>query len=97
MVMTTASLTATIHPTDLLNVTFQRGRDISTISMSGLSAMGDVMKRLRNEAQGIAGVVRVIVRNRTQGWAQQHTLAFRNSPCRIGMDGRTRCDMPTLF
>ncbi len=89
--------TTTIHPTDLLSVTLQCGRNISTISMSGLSAMGDVMKRLRSEAQGIAGVVRVIVRNRTQGWAQQHTLAFRNAPCRSSSSVRPRPDFPALF
>lgn len=71
-------MAASIHPTDILSVAFQDGgRSLVNLTMSGMASMGDVFRRVRSENYDAAGVVRVIVRNRTRGWAQQHTLVFK--------------------
>lgn len=69
--------TQSIRPTDVIAVTLQNGIVMTTLTLSGLSALGEVMKEVRTQASEVAGVVKVVIRNRTQGWAQQHTIISR--------------------
>lgn len=68
-----------IHRTDLLQVTAQTcGTVLLTLTMSGVSTLSDVFRQVRSSAPADAGIVTVKLRNRTQGWTQQHNLVFRH-------------------
>ncbi|GEM_PF-1206081 len=91
-----------IHPTDILTIAVQGGSGSPVnITMSGMSALGDVFKRVRTETPACGGVMRVVVRNRTQGWAQQHTLVIKPAavPAARPAAAKSRpfIDYPTLF
>ncbi len=67
-----------IHRTDLLQVTAQTcGTVLLTLTMSGVSTLSDVFRQVRSSAPAETGIVTVKLRNRTQGWTQQHNLVFR--------------------
>ncbi|MDE6418452.1 MAG: hypothetical protein K2K49_04510 [Duncaniella sp.] len=89
-----------INPTDILAVTFGRGSEApATLTLSGAGTLGDVFRHVRAEAKGPSGILKITVRNRTQGWAQQHTILFRApgsaapAPRRSGAWG----EIPSLF
>lgn len=74
---------ASIHPTDVITVAIQQsGRQLDNFSVRGVDNIPALMKEVRGRAAENGGVVRVIVRNNTRGWSQQHTLVFKSSPKR---------------
>lgn len=86
-----------INRTDLLQVTAQScGIVLLSLTMSGASTLTDVFRQVRESAPRDAGIVTVKLRNRTQGWTQQHNLVFRSarpvSPSRPTSD-----TYPSLF
>lgn len=96
-------MTASIHPTDILTIALLcDGRTQANLTMSGMNGMGDVFKRVRSEVSGYGGVIKVIVRNRTRGWAQQHTLVIKPTSKRPDIQpssskSRAFINYPTLF
>lgn len=96
-------MTASIHPTDILTIALLcDGRTQANLTMSGMNGMGDVFKRVRSEVSGCGGVIKVIVRNRTRGWAQQHTIVIKPSlkvtpSMRPVAERRAFIDFPSLF
>lgn len=92
-------MTASIHPTDILTIALLcDGRTQANLTMSGMNGMGDVFKRVRSEVSGCGGVIKVIVRNRTRGWAQQHTLVIKpDLQPSAATKSRSFVDYPTLF
>lgn len=71
---------ASIHRTDLLQVTAQScGAVLLSITMSGVDTLTDVFRQVRESTACDIGIVTVKLRNRTQGWTQQHNLVFRQS------------------
>ncbi|MDE5928322.1 MAG: hypothetical protein K2G98_07595, partial [Duncaniella sp.] len=69
-----------IHRTDLLQVTAQScGIVLLSLTMSGASTLTDVFRQVKESAPCDAGIVTVRLRNRTQGWTQQHNLVLRRS------------------
>lgn len=71
---------ASIHRTDLIQVTAQScGIVLLSLTMSGASTLTDVFRQVRESAPKDAGIVTVRLRNRTQGWTQQHNLVFRTT------------------
>lgn len=97
-------MTASIHPTDILTIALLcDGRTQANLTMSGMNGMGDVFKRVRSEVDGCGGVIKVIVRNRTRGWAQQHTLVIKSAPKKPDLQpsaatkSHSFIDYPTLF
>lgn len=86
-----------INRTDLLQVTAQScGIVLLSLTMSGASTLTDVFRQVRESAPRDAGIVTVKLRNRTQGWTQQHNLVFRQArpvtPSRPSSDA-----YPSLF
>lgn len=89
---------ASIHCTDLLQVTAQSyGNVLLSLTMSGVTTLGDVFRQVRSSAPDDVGIVTVRLRNRTQGWTQQHNLVFRRSvrPARSRIAGHDA--YPSLF
>lgn len=69
---------ASIHPTDVITVAIQHsGRQLDNFSVRGVGDMPELMRQVRGRAAEKAGVIKVIVRNNTRGWSQQHTLVFK--------------------
>lgn len=84
-----------INHTDLLYVTAQSGKDtLLTLTISGANDMGDVMRRVRCETPGDAGLVTVSVRNRTQGWSLEQRMVLKTSQVR---PSQAVSDYPRLF
>ncbi|MDE6371627.1 MAG: hypothetical protein K2K92_09080 [Duncaniella sp.] len=72
-----------INHTDLLYVTAQSGKGtLLTLTISGANDMGDVMRRVRCETPGDAGLVTVSVRNRTQGWSLEQRMVLKTPQTR---------------
>ena len=93
-------MTASLHPTDVLQITIQQcGRTIDTLTLSGITTLGDVFRHIRSVASALSGLVTVILRNRTQGWITHHNIVTshpvnsHNKSIRTA-DSRT---MPSLF
>lgn len=89
---------ASIHPTDLLTVAVQ-GATTQTITMSGMDSLTSVWRHVRSASEGRTGVVKVVIRNHTRGWAQQHTLVFKSQaePSKGVSKGGFHASYPTLF
>lgn len=67
-----------IQRTDLIQITGRRGRNtVISLTMSGASTMGEVYRRIRSSAPVETGILALSIRNRTQGWTQQHNLVFK--------------------
>lgn len=92
---------ATINRTDLLQVTARScGTVLMTLTISGASTLTDVFKQVRETAPVESGMVTVHLRNRTQGWTQQHNLVFRQSrptPATYNKSHTIPTDYPSLF
>lgn len=90
-----------INRTDLLQVTAQScGIVLLSLTMSGASTLTDVFRQVRESAQCDGGIVTVKLRNRTQGWTQQHNLVFRQShpaPSTGNKNNTSSTDYPSLF
>lgn len=89
-----------INPTDILAVTYGRGSESpATITLSGAGSLGDVLRHVRAEAKGCSGLIKIMVRNRTQGWAQQHTILFKAGPAKLPAVSRRNVwgETPSLF
>ncbi|MDE6393751.1 MAG: hypothetical protein K2K77_00280 [Duncaniella sp.] len=89
-----------IHRTDLIQVTAQScGAVLLSLTMSGVSTLSDVFRHVRESAPRDAGIVTVRLRNRTQGWTQQHNLVFRPSAPSTSTDSASsaRMQYPSLF
>ena len=69
-------MTASLHPTDLLQVTIQScGKIIKTLTLSGLSSLNEVLRQVMASISSTAvGIVTVSLRNRTQGWLVHHNI-----------------------
>lgn len=66
-----------------------------SLTMSGASMLTDVFRQVRESAPRDAGIVTVKLRNRTQGWTQQHNLVFRQS--RPAARPSATVEYPSLF
>ena len=88
-----------IHRTDLLQVTAQScGTVLLSLTMSGVTTLSDVFQQVRTSAPADAGIVTVRLRNRTQGWTQQHNIVFRPASAKTSSPGRRTDDTyPSLF
>lgn len=86
-----------INRTDLLQVTAQScGMVLLSLTMSGASTLTDVFRQVRESAPRDAGIVTVKLRNRTQGWTQQHNLVFRSARS-VSTSRPTSDTYPSLF
>lgn len=91
-----------IQRTDLLQVTARKcGTVLLSLTMSGASTLNDVFRQVRESTPSDAGMVTISLRNRTQGWTQQHNIVFRQSSTTVDSKSRTggrRIDeYPSLF
>lgn len=90
-----------IHRTDQLQITAMScGIVLMSLTMSGASTLTDVFRQVRESAPRDVGIVTVKLRNRTQGWTQQHNLVFRQSrptPSNGNKNNPTPTDSPSLF
>ncbi len=87
-----------IHRTDLIQVTAQScGAVLLSLTMSGVSTLSDVFRHVRESAPRDAGIVTVRLRNRTQGWTQQHNLVFRPSSPPVTPLPSAPMQYPSLF
>lgn len=69
-----------INHTDRLFVTVSHGgTNIFSLETSGISTLGEVYKKVKNNANIDAGIVTLSLRNSTQGWIQQHNIVLRKS------------------
>ncbi len=50
------------------------GRTVARISASGFNSISEVLQAVRRAAGDINGLLRLSVRNATQGWRQQRAL-----------------------
>ncbi|MCM1521092.1 MAG: hypothetical protein NC039_00395 [Muribaculaceae bacterium] len=90
-------MATSIHPTDIISVALQEGgRRLANLTLSGAADLGDLLRMVRSRAEGESGVIKVIVRNNTRGWVQQHTLVFRKSTA-PKPERPKFLDYPTLF
>lgn len=100
VIITKISLDMTaIHRTDLLQVTAQScGNVLLSLTMSGVTNLGDVFHQVRSSAPDEAGIVTIKLRNRTQGWTQQHNIVFRATSAKTSPKKRLNDNTyPSLF
>lgn len=63
---------ATILSSDIVFATFrQRGRVISSIRLSGITSLADVLSTVGGK---FSGITTIDLRNGTQGWQSRHTV-----------------------
>ena len=66
--------------------------------MSGVTNLGDVFHQVRSSAPDEAGIVTIKLRNRTQGWTQQHNIVFRATSAKTSPKKRLNDNTyPSLF
>lgn len=51
----------------------QRGRVMSSLRLSGITSLADILRAIGNEIRGLATIE---LRNSTQGWQRRHTIMF---------------------
>ncbi|MCM1163599.1 MAG: hypothetical protein NC339_05050 [Muribaculaceae bacterium] len=93
-------MNTTIHPTDVVTVVCREGsRQLYNFSVSGVDSMSTLFRQVRSRASEDTGVVKVIIRNNTRGWSQQHTLVFKSDtkPQPLQPSSRNFMDYPRLF
>ncbi len=72
----------TINSSDVIFATvMQQGQTIMSMQMSGMSSFSDVMKKIRNTLAKPIGLVTLILRNSSQGWARQSALMLNTRKC----------------
>lgn len=88
-----------INRTDLIQVTGRHGgATILSLTISGASSIGDVFRQVRSSAPEGYGMMTLSLRNRTQGWTQQHNLVFRGGvKTTDSVKHSDRLVMPSLF
>ncbi len=65
---------ATILSSDEIFATVsQRGRVVSSLRLSGITSLADILRAIGNEIRGLATIE---LRNSTQGWQRRHTIMF---------------------
>lgn len=65
---------ATILSSDEIFATVsQRGRVMSSLRLSGITSLSDILRAIGNEIRGLATIE---LRNSTQGWQRRHTIMF---------------------
>jgi hypothetical protein len=65
---------ATILSSDEIFATVsQRGRVMSSLRLSGITSLADILRAIGNEIRGLATIE---LRNSTQGWQRRHTIMF---------------------
>lgn len=65
---------ATILSSDEIFATVsQRGRVLSSLRLSGITSLADILRAIGNEIRGLATIE---LRNSTQGWQRRHTIMF---------------------
>lgn len=63
---------ATILSSDIIFATIrQRGRILTTLRLSGITSLSEIVTALHGIARGIATID---LRNGTQGWSRRHTV-----------------------
>ncbi len=93
------SIMTSIKRTDLIQVTGRHGGStILTLTISGVSSIGDVFRQVRSSAPEGCGIMSLSLRNRTQGWTQQHNLVFRDAVKSINRRSTSgNMSIPSLF
>lgn len=71
-----------IHTTDTIHatVTSPAGNMIITMTMSGYSSLTDLLQSICRRLTGVAGLVRVELRNSTLGWLERRSLRLGGKP-----------------
>lgn len=70
-----------IHPTDVMQVTVLLAAGQTSVTLSGLSSMADLIREVRTSLPDTSsGLLTLRIRNRTQGWIQQHTIRLASTP-----------------
>lgn len=88
---------AAINRTDLIQVTGRRGKStVLTMTISGADSIDDVFRQVRSSTPEGKGIIALSLRNRTQGWVQQHTLVFRESR-KVASQQTVLPEWPSLF
>ena len=90
---------SSINRTDLLQVTGRHGGvTVLTLTISGVSSIGDVFRQVRTSAPDGCGIMSLSLRNRTQGWTQQHNIVFKTRGAQRAGEFRGKPDgLPSLF
>jgi hypothetical protein len=69
---------ATINNTDIIFATVQQqGNTILSMQLSGITSISQIIKQLREKLSDKMGLIKLHIRNRTQGWAQEQALYFQ--------------------
>lgn len=64
-----------INLNDILFATLtRRGRVLASLTISGVTSIADVIRRLRRMVDAGSGLVTFCLRNMTQGWSQQSSF-----------------------
>lgn len=68
-----------INASDIIYATVcQHGRQVASIRISGLTTTQQVMAMARSAASGCLGLVRLTLRNGTQGWSRTLSMMLRD-------------------
>lgn len=71
---------ATINNSDIIFATVQQqGNTILSLKFSGITSMSQIIKSLSEKLGNKMGLIKLNIRNRTQGWVYQQSLYLRNS------------------
>ena len=69
---------ATINYTDIIFATVkQQGNTILSMQFSGITSMAQIIRQLRDKLSGKMGLIKLHIRNCTQGWAQEQAIYFQ--------------------
>ncbi|MCM1449861.1 MAG: hypothetical protein NC082_05935 [Clostridiales bacterium] len=84
---------AVINTTDTIHATvISGGNTIVTMTMSGYSSLSELMATICHKLAGVAGLVRVELRNSTLGWLEHRMLRLRAGVS--GVSSTTTSSMP---
>lgn len=68
----------TININDTIYATAQyRGSVAACVTMSGIQSPVEVLGALKREMGGVSGLLRITMRNMTQGWCSQKAVYLR--------------------
>ena len=67
-----------VNTTDIIFATVkQQGNTILSMQFSGITSMTQIIRQLREKLSGKIGLIKLHIRNRTQGWAQEQSIYFQ--------------------
>lgn len=66
-------MTTILSSDEIFATVSQRGRVLSSLRLSGITSLADILRAIGNEIRGLATIE---LRNSTQGWQRRHTIMF---------------------